>query len=854
PPPPPTAPARAPAPAATGAQRARAALPVPLTALVGRDADLDRVGALLRAHRLVTLTGPGGVGKTRLALAAAARAGDAALVELGALDPAPPGADAQASAARVAEAAAAALGVRDDAAGPPRAAADRTAGRLAAALSGERLLVLDNCEHVVAEAAALADLLLARAPGLRVLATSREPLGLTGEVLWPVAPLDVPPAGADDPDRVAASGAARLFAERAAAGVPGFAVDADTAAAVAAVCRRLDGLPLALELAAARVRALGVATLAERLDDRFHLLTMGARGAPSRQRTLRAVIDWSWEPLTEAERTVLRRLSVHADGCTLAAAEEVCAGGGVARGEVLDLLTRLVDRSLTAVSPTPDGPRYRLLESVAAYGAERLAEAGEAGDVRARHDAYYTRLAEEAAPALRGGGQRAWLRRLDAESAGLRSALDGAAGRGDADTALRLVDALAWYWYLRGRLGEAERALECALAVPGGDPSLRARVAAWRDGVAMLRNGGARPPGVGADAPAAIGDPLERARAEWFLLHAQAGFGDLADSGARLDRVLAVFRAHGDRWGTAAALQARASQGLVRGAVDAFERDATESAALFCELGDDWGTLLAMGGLGLLAEITGDYDRAAELHREGVRLAEELGLWSAAGAKLAALGRVALLRGDFAAAEEAHERARRMAVEQADVPGEQFAEIGLALGARRQGRLDAAEGYLRRWADWLRRLDGDPGLALVLAELGFAAEQRGDAAAALALHLDGLAAARATGDARAVALALEGLAGARSIGGEPEAAARLLGTAEALRASVGVPLPPAERGDVDRVAARVAAAVGAGVLAAELRRGRAMAPEDHPGVPAGAPHRGGAGAGVRPEGAPAGGP
>ncbi|MEW2066463.1 BTAD domain-containing putative transcriptional regulator [Streptomyces sp. NPDC007346] len=441
-------------------------LPAPLTPLVGRRQALHDLSQLLADTRLVTLTGPGGVGKTRLAVAAATTERDSAhggqladgiwLVEFSGIRAGTP--------ADLAQVVAATLGIRDDA---PRSLPGTGAGapslphRLAAALRDRlTLLVLDNCEHVVDAAAELTDLLLRTAPGLRVLATGQEPLGLAGEAMFLVEPL--PPADA-----------VRLFMERAAAATPGFPRDPDAPdeperRAVTEICRRLDGIPLALELAATRVRALGVRELATRLNDRFRVLTFGQRGAPARQQTLRAVIDWSWELLSAPERIVLRRLAAHSDGCDLAAAEAVCAGDGVARGEVLDLVTRLVDRSLVVVGDGPTGPRYRLLESVAAYATERLHEMEDLTAVRDRHLRHYRALAEHAEPQLRGAGQRPWLARLDAEAGNLRAALDEAvrrAGAGEPQEAVRLATALAWWWLLRGRLTEARRSLGAALAV-----------------------------------------------------------------------------------------------------------------------------------------------------------------------------------------------------------------------------------------------------------------------------------------------------------------------------------------------------------------------------------------------------
>ncbi|QKW36898.1 AfsR/SARP family transcriptional regulator [Actinomadura sp. NAK00032] len=789
--------------AATAPPRAVPAnLPAPLTDLVGRDAAVSEVRALLDDSRLVTLTGPGGVGKTRLALATArALTGADAderfpdgvwLVELSGLD--------RASGATPADAIAMVLGVRDDDAPAAETARRTPVELLAGALAAKRLLlVLDNCEHVIDPVAVQVAALLRAAPGVRVLATSQESLALSGERLWPV-----PPLGEAD--------AVRLFTARAAAAAPDFAPGPGDTATIAAVCRRLDGIPLAVELAATRVRALGVDGLADRLDDRFRLLTSGSRDAPARQRTLRAMIDWSWELLAGDERAVLRRLAVHADGCTLGAAEEVCAQDGL---DVLDVLARLVDRSLVVRVEGTGGGRYRLLESVKAYCAERLDEAGESAEIRARFVRHHVALAVRAEPHLYGHDQRRWLELLDAEAANQRAALEDALRLGLAADALRLVDALAWHWYLRGRLTEALRSLDAALAVEGGPPEARAKAAVWRAGFVLLTNTEAAPEA--ATSYEGVRDPGARAWARWFLAFAHRGFGDLEVTGDLVRGALAEFRGLGERWGTAAALSVRATVHRARARLDAARRDAEESEALFRGLGDRWGRLKATNTLAELAEIAGDYDRAARLHEEGLRMAEELGLWAEASLRLSGLGRISLLTGDHAAADDRHHRALRLAADQSNKVAEHFAAVGLALSARRRGDLDAAEARLLPWLDWIRAVDGEPGLALVLAELGFAAEQRGDAGAALARHRDGLAAR--IGDPRAVALAFEGLAGARSLAGDARPAARLLGAAAALRASAGAPLPAAERADVDRIAARVRTLLGADAFAAEYACG-----------------------------------
>jgi predicted ATPase/DNA-binding SARP family transcriptional activator len=823
----------------TTAARPPTNLPTALTALVGRDEAISELRSLLGANRLVTLTGSGGVGKTQLALATAEQIGASfpggvRLAEFAALDPSPGwpahtrSGRTMASPTKVHEVVGAVLGLRDDTnpspgpGGEPLSPTDRVVHAL-----GDKptLLVFDNCEHVIEPVAELTEQLLKAAPDLRILATSQMPLGITGEHLQEVPPLRPPPSATDfSPEAVRRFSAVELFVARATAAAPNFVLDEGNVGAVVSICRRLDGIPLALELAATRVRVLGVWELAARLDDRFHLLAVGARSAPARQRTLRGVIDWSWELLGDQERVVLRRLAVHADGCTLAAAEEVCAGDDLDPEDVLDLLARLVNCSLVVMADGPDGPRYRLLESVTAYCVERLHEKAELDDLQRRHRDYYTALAERAEPHLRGHGQRQWLRRLDAETPNLRTALESAARAGDANRALRLVNALSWYWQLRGRFGEAERSLSLALSVDEtASTALVAKSTAWLGGVRLALGGVTNPL---AEYRAAlrpyeeIDDPGGRARAEWFLGSNLYGIGDPAPSEQLVSRALTTFRTLGDRWGTAAALSSLAFHAKLRGEFSALRRDGEQGLEMFRELGDQWGQLQAMVPLQTLAAIVGDYRHAGRLYREGLRMAEDLGLWPQVSFQLSGLGRIALLTRDFHQARRFHERARRLAIEQSDRFGEQYAEIGLGMGARREGELDTAEAHMRSVLELHRRMGYEPNRpALILAELGFIAELRGDTRAALDLQLNGLAAVRNSGDPRSVALALEGLAGAQALAGHAEHAARLLGAAAAARRSVGVPLPDGERDDVDRVASRAREALGDAGYDAEFERG-----------------------------------
>ncbi|GAA0943639.1 BTAD domain-containing putative transcriptional regulator [Nonomuraea longicatena] len=789
-------------------RRSLSNLPAAVTELIGREEAETGVVDLLGRSRLVTLTGSGGVGKTSLALSVAtglsaasdARFADGAwLVELAAYDK---------DTDSLADAVLSALDIRDG------GGAGDALDRLVDALRSRRLLlVLDNCEHVVDQAATLADLLLRAAPGLRILATSREPLSVAGEALWSVPPLDLPEG--EDIAQVEKSDAVRLFMARATASARGFALDEGNAAAVAQLCRRLDGLPLALELAATRVRSLGVHELVARLDDRFKVLAGWQRGVSDRQQTLVGMIDWSWSLLSEEERVVLRRLSVHADGCTLEAAEAVCGGDGL---DVLDLLVRLVDRSLVGVVEGAAGVRYRLLESVAAYCRRRLEDSGEEASVRAVFVEHHTRLAAQAEGMLRGPEQAEWLRRLDAEAANLRAALDAAPG----PVGLRLVNDLAWYWFLRGRLREARRAFDTALAVPaedGADPADREQAAAWRAGFALL---------LGEDvdwrATLKITDPGVRARAEFFFSLGQAA---LPASRELTEDALVTFRELGDKWGEAAVLSRHARDAFAVREMDLLEQVGGESARLFRELGDGWGLLQATEWLGGLAEMRGRYDEAVRTFGEALSVAQDLGLWSDVARRLAWLGWLTMHHGEYARAMDVCEQALALAVGQGYLDGQYFSRMGLAFAARRAGRLELAEEHLNRM---LHKVSRDPAaepplfMPSVLAELGYVQERRGDADGARALFLEALAAGRKIGDPRSLTSVTEALA----VVSPPAEAARLLGLAAAARSAGRNPASVSEQAELTRTAERAIAALGEAEFEAARAGGAAQTFDDVP--------------------------
>ncbi|TRV82093.1 AAA family ATPase [Streptomyces sp. 130] len=647
----PPAPVQGPAP--LGNLRAR------LTSFVGREQEMEALRGDLSRGRLVTLLGPGGAGKTRLSQEVADSV-DATtwpdgvwLAELAPVD------DPEA----VPEAVLAALGARETvlsgagsgelraaerASGDERAAGESLA-RLTEYCSRRRmLLLLDNCEHVIEAAAALADHLLARCPRLTVLATSREPLGVPGEAVRPVDPLPDPTA-------------LRLLAERGAAARPGFRVDEDeaTAAATAEICRRLDGLPLAIELAAARLRMLTPQQIADRLDDRFRLLTSGSRTVLPRQQTLRAVVDWSWELLDEDERVVLRRLSVFAGGCTLEAAEAVCAGPAGRSGEVALLLGSLVDKSLVVAAPADDGRmRYRLLETVGEYAAERLEESGERDAVERRHLVFFRELARTTDPLLRGSGQLAAIRLLQREYENLRMALRRAVAARDEQEALCMVLSLSWYWQIRNLRGDALHWADAAASL-GPDPfaepvrlapaiherctdapppmrqelleearrqvtlvqlvSMDHAMDEWTNEASM-----ARLRAIVATYRAGQPQTCRSPASLWF--YAVMLTGGVVDLRRLLDETVRGAREFGYEWELAAALQMRANVLANRPdwAGEA-HRDADESLAVFSRLGDVWGMAEALSSRGEANEKQGDYARAAEDYEAAIRSAEKLG-------------------------------------------------------------------------------------------------------------------------------------------------------------------------------------------------------------------------------------
>ena len=676
-------------------------LPAQISSFIGRESELAAVRDLVAGSRLVTLTGAGGAGKTRLALGVAAglagRPGDGEWFA----DLAPVG-DPDLVAVTVAEA----LGVRLEPGRPVLAA-------LVEAVGGRRLLVvLDNCEHVIEACARLADALLRGCPGLALLATSREPLGIDGEQVYRVPSMEVPADGVAAA-AVWASEAVRLLADRAAAqGVP-LAADAGGAAVAGRICRRLDGIPLAIELAAARLRVMSAGELEARLGERFALLTGGSRSRPARHQTLRAMVDWSWELLTGPERAVLARLSVFAGGFGLAAAEAVAASPHVPAAEVLGHLGALVDKSLVQFGDSGTGAgRYRLLETVSQYAAGRLDALGPAaaGAARLAHRDYYLALAEEAAPQLSAAGQAGWLDRLDAELGNLRAAITVSLSEVDPEPGLRLAASLGRYWNIRGHAAEGAGVLQALLDAPSAQGATLPRARALAAAAYLLRQTGGYPIAgdycrEGLAIARAAGDEnlvacLLQEQARVLLSQGQAGGAlPLIESGLGLARRL------GEPHLTGRLLIARSIAAHAEGDSAGAARDTVEALRLFRQAGDQLLIGQMLSNLGSFEMAAGDLDAARRHLAEALDIAGALDDRSGLANQTFNLGLAEYLGGSPEAASalfaESLDLARRVGIR----PVTAYALVGLAMAGR------SGVGH-----DWSARLHGAAEAAL--ADLG----------------------------------------------------------------------------------------------------------------------------------------
>ncbi|WP_157728318.1 AfsR/SARP family transcriptional regulator [Actinopolymorpha singaporensis] len=845
-------------------EQARTNLRVPLTSFVGRDAELRSLGKLITEERLVTVVGSGGAGKTRLALELAARttpgpAEETWFVELAAI--AEPG--------EVPQAVLSTLGVRDLAL---LASSQLTGAQLEsvpvrdpvtvlveAFRAKQILLILDNCEHLVDAAAALVDRLLGACPGLRVLATSREQLGVPGERLYPIPPLGLPPepevASTDPVAGALAYPAVRLFADRAVAVRPEFQITPDTLGSVVEICRRLDGIPLAIELAAARLRSLSVGQIAARLDDRFRLLTAGRRTVLARHQTLRAVVEWSWDLLEEPERILLRRLAVFHGGATLEFAELICADDGgcaadgagdgdLPREAVLDVLAALVDKSLVdAVIDRRRGAggsgsgggagaggdagevRYRLLETVRAYGLERLTEAGESQAMHAAHAQCFARLVEEGVPYLRGGEQVEWMARLRAEHDNVLAAMRTAVDSGNADLAVRLVAGFSWFWFLEGHRSAATNWTRAALAVPGEAPPGPRALLLMLAGFGYLTAGDAdackrslREALALVDAP---GSTIRDEFPELGLLESMALTfeGDSEAGRRRLEEVFPALRP----WGQGMAKLFLGNIEDNAGNTEVAEAHLLSALDRFTELGDRWGRASALRSLAGLWGRAGGYARAINAREEALALLRELGSDADLPVALTQIAGDRARTGDLEGARVDLARAYAL-VEAGQAPElAAWVRLGGAELAVRTG--DLAEA--RRQADLVRTdLAGRrpmplPMRIVIVAGLGLVLAAAGEVDAAADVLRDARNFAAHGHDRPMRAMVVHGLAAVAYRSGDPSRAAFLLGVAEAVRGR-----PDRSGDDPGRTAEEVRSLLGPETYDAAYARGAGMSDEE----------------------------
>ncbi len=726
-------------------------MPQEPNSFVGREGELGELCQLVRETRALTLCGAGGIGKTRLALRLLAAVADkfpdgayfADLADLRQPELVP---------SRVASA----IGISEE---PGRPLVET----LADALQARRMiLVLDNCEHLISACAQLCQRLVASSAELRLIMTSREPLRVAAERVWPVPPLSVPPPGAALTAEGAESyEAVRLFADRAAAALPGFAIGPGNATAVAALCRGLDGVPLAIELAAARVPALSVAQIAARLPDRFGLLTRGDRTAPARQRTLRAAIDWSHGLLTVSEQVLLRRLSVFA-GWSLEMAEQVCPDQRIAAAEVLDLTAALVDKSLVVVESEVLGQaRYRLLDTIREYAAERLAEAGESAYFRHRLRDYTLAVAEKNLAVGMAQIPAPWsarvdvFRRYDIDAANVAQVLSWCLADGDAETGLRICSAVRPCWIVRGTFAEGGEWFDSFLALAPGAVSPRVRGAALvgRAQLALSTAPAAAMAwaGEGLELCRAAGDAFWTAAALSLLSETALHTGRIAAAVPYAEQALSVAQAAGDRWNEGYALGVRAAAAAALGKLREAQQLAEASAGLMRHIDQQWGLARALIGLGDLARLRGDPGDARSRYLEVLAVLREIDARPELARCLAGLGRAAM---DLGAPAEA----RWHLAESLQLSQSTGSRIGVARGleafATLAVRADQPELaiQLAAAASALRARAGFPALPGARMERYLAAGRRLGEAATSGLWAQGLAMSSDS----AVALALGG--------------------------------------------------------------------------------------------------
>ncbi len=792
-------------------------LPQELTSFIGREREISQIKQLLFSARLLTLTGLGGCGKTRLALKVATdlvhdfRDG-VWLIELAAL------ADPTTVAHRVSTV----LGLRET---PGRPSIETILEHLQAK---SILLVLDNCEHIVHACARCAETLLQACPSLQIIATSREALGVRGETLLPVPALSMPAAEKPLPTLKVLQQyeAISLFVERAQALLPGFALNKQNATTVVQICQRLDGLPLAIELAAARVRTLTVQQIAARLDDRFRLLSAGSRTAMPHQQTLQTMMDWSFNLLSASEQALLRRLSVFSGGFTLETAESVCAGEGIETREALNLLTHLIDKSLVKAEEQDAQMRYGMLETVRQYARERLVEADELESVCARHLDFYVRLMAEAWDAIGSQDEAVWLERLEHEHDNLRAALSWALETDRIESALRLAKTLWVFWNVRGYRSEGRAWLKRVLSKAQG---LRTEL------YARVLTGAGRLACAQGDYPEArsffqqtleIFQELSDKRgiaSSWVNLGLVASMqGNHSEARAFYEKALALHREIGNLVGVATALGNLGGAAWEQGDYATARAYYEEELAIRRQLKEPEGIASSLNVLGGLAQLEGNYDHAVALFEESLTLQRELGYKSGIAYTLSSLGSVAYDRGDYALARSRYEESLQMRRELGDKQGVAYLLNSLGSVAVRQGEYEQARALFEESLSLFRRMDVRGGIAGSLSGLASVAYRQKDYERAATLYRESLRLRHAGGEKPYIIYCLEGLAAVAHARRQLQRAVVLLSTAQTLREALGLRRAPSESADYERDLTDLRAALDEESFATAWAQGQAM--------------------------------
>ena len=756
------------------ASKPRTNLPTALTSFVGREKECNEVTKLLKSHRLVTLTGTGGIGKTRLSIQTASTLlnqfpDGTWLVELAPLsDP-----------ALVPQATINTLGLIEQ------------SGRSFQTIltnflrAKNLLLVLDNCEHLIRACAVMADTLLQSCPDLHIFATSREALGVPGEHVYLVPSLNTPDSLHPIVDTLSQCEAVHLFMERASLAQPHFTITNENASAVAQICHRLDGIPLAIELAAARLRMLSAEQISIRLDDRFRLLTGGARTVLPRHQTLRALIDWSYDLLSERERILLRRLAVFAGGCTLEAAEQVCAGAGenaISAYDVLDLLTHLVDKSLLAVEEHAGHLRYRILETVRQYAGEKLIESGEGEQIRKRHLDYFLKLALDREKDIYGGRQLEWIECLEEEHSNFQTAL-GWAFENDVEAGRVLVVALWWSWAIRGYMGEGYEWIQKALtARPDTSDTIRAKLLS---------------------------------AAGWMAQ-------DTKSAATFTEQSVALFRQFNDDIGLAFPLSSMGIDAYAGGDFDKAIALTEESCKLFEKAGNKVGLRHALSILGYTHEAQGNLEKAETLYEQSLALSHEIGDFDGRGWSLNLLGRLALNRGEYLKAMELLSEGLSYSKMAKSKPNIARILTPMGIAASHMGNFDQAINFLEEALSLSRSLGDLRDILYSTRRLGTIVRIAGDYVRARTLFLESLELARQIGDDEELGLCLINLGSLMLARGFPEGFVRLWGATEKMLESFWPHAYSYFRIDIEQAVATVRAALGEETFAALFEEGKKM--------------------------------